>query len=233
MKKLTDGYVRFRERTFPGHQQLFKELAATQKPHSMVITCADSRVIPELILDSQPGDLFVCRNAGNIVPTYSVGTGGVSAAIEYGVMALGVEHIIVLGHSNCGAMHAVAEPERLKNLPAVASWLRHSEIARQMVARNYPQCTGHEALNALIEENVVAQLDHLRTHPSVASRLASGELSIHGWVYNIESGELRVFDARNGRWIEMSSLGDDGLPDASPAPRLHSPEPIMPRTAAA
>ncbi|MBB3101766.1 carbonic anhydrase [Azomonas macrocytogenes] len=219
LQQIIDGFKRFRQDVFPGQEELFKKLAKAQSPRAMFITCADSRIVPELITQSSPGDLFVTRNVGNVVPPYGQMNGGVSTAIEYAVLALGVKHIIICGHSDCGAMKAVLHPESLDGMPTVKAWLRHAEVAKTVVAQHdYHEC-GHESqLGFLTEENVVAQLDHLRTHPSVASRISSGQLFIHGWVYSIETSEIKAYDAERGRFLPLD--GDDPQPVATPRPRL-------------
>ncbi|MDX1298340.1 MAG: carbonic anhydrase [Pseudomonas sp.] len=215
LQSIVDGFKRFRTEIFPQEEELFKKLATAQNPRAMFITCADSRVVPELITQSSPGDLFVSRNVGNVVPPYGQMMGGVSTAIEYAVMALGVQHIIICGHSDCGAMKAVLDPTGLERMPTVKAWLRHAEVAKTVVADNCG-CADHNTLGILTEENVVAQLDHLRTHPSVASRMASGQVFIHGWVYNIETCEIKAYDAEKG---EFRLVGDGPLPMATPRPR--------------
>ncbi|QLF93682.1 carbonic anhydrase [Pseudomonas sp. ABC1] len=218
LQHIVTGVKRFREDVFPAQRELFKKLAHEQTPRAMFITCADSRIIPELITNSSPGDLFVTRNVGNVVPPYGQMNGGVSTAIEFAVMALGVHHIIVCGHSDCGAMKAVLNPVELESMPTVKAWLRHSEVAKTVVAENCG-CADHNTLGILTEENVLAQLDHLRTHPSVAARLASGQLFIHGWVYDIESCEIKAYDAAKG---EFRPIGDGPLPMATPKARYSS-----------
>ncbi|MCO7553209.1 carbonic anhydrase [Metapseudomonas otitidis] len=215
LRNIVEGFQRFRDQVYPEQEELFKRLAHEQKPRAMFITCADSRIVPELITQSSPGDLFVTRNVGNVVPPYGQMNGGVSTAIEFAVMALGVHHIIICGHSDCGAMKAVLNPEQLERMPTVKAWLRHAEVARTVVAENCG-CANHETLGVLTEENVVAQLDHLRTHPSVAARLASGQLFIHGWVYDIETAAIRAYDAESGRF---RIIGDGPLPMATPRAR--------------
>jgi carbonic anhydrase len=220
MKRLIEGHARFRREEFPKRRKMFEKLASGQTPQALFITCADSRVVPEFITQSEPGDLFVSRNPGNIVPPYGQINGGVSAAIEYAVLALDVRNIIVCGHTDCGAMKGVLSPECLGSMPTVQSWLRHAEVARHVVEENYrPQDTA-AALQALIEENVVAQLDHLRTHPAIAARLASGQLELHGWIYRIATGEITAFDRQSGRF---AAIGDGNLPVATPRPRLCAP----------
>lgn len=136
LEQIVTGVRRFREEVYPEQRELFKKLAHEQTPRAMFITCADSRIIPELITQSSPGDLFVTRNVGNVVPPYGQMNGGVSTAIEFAVMALGVQHIIVCGHSDCGAMKAVLNPAELKRMPTVKGWLRHAEVAKIVVEQN-------------------------------------------------------------------------------------------------
>lgn len=224
MDRLLKGFAHFRRVTFPQKQQLFEKLATAQAPHTMIITCADSRVVPEFFTSAEPGELFVCRNVGNIVPPYAQFTGGVSAAIEYAVGVLGVADIVVCGHSDCGAMKATLRPESTENLPAVSAWLRHAHIAKRVVDENYQCNDAHECLHALTEENVVAQLDHLRTHPSVAARLARGQLGIHGWIYDIETASIKAYSAELRRFVPLSESDEDGqsaaMPMATPPARL-------------
>ncbi|HET7798149.1 carbonic anhydrase [Nevskia sp.] len=197
MEKLIEGFAQFRKVTYPTKERLFKKLASGQAPHTLIITCADSRVVPEYFTSSDPGEIFVVRNVGNIVPPYAQFVGGVSAAIEYAVVVLGVKDIVVCGHSDCGAMKATLKPGSTEGMPAVTSWLQHAQIARHVFEENYDEGDERSKLLALTEENVIAQLDHLRTHPSVAARLASNRLRIHGWVFDIESADIHVYDAEN------------------------------------
>lgn len=217
LQHIVDGFLRFRQEVFPTQEALFKKLATAQSPRAMFITCADSRIVPELITQSSPGDLFVTRNVGNVVPPYGQMNGGVSTAIEYAVSALGVQHIIVCGHSDCGAMKAVLNPASLERMPTVKAWLRHAEVARTVVEENCACGAGHDNLGVLTEENVVAQLNHLCTHPSVAARLASGQLFIHGWVYDIESCAIRAYDADTGEFRPIAE--GQPVPMATPRPR--------------
>ena len=223
MDTLIAGYRRFRSEVFPAQRQFFAELASAQSPGAMFITCADSRVVPDLITQSDPGDLFVCRNVGNIVPPYAQFTGGVSAAIEYAVTVLGVRDLIVCGHSDCGAMKAVLKPGSTDRMAAVGAWLRHAQIAKHVVDENYRIEDPQALLAALTEENVVAQLDHLRTHPSVAARLAKGGLQLHGWVYDIETAHIRAYCADRGRFVDL--LDASAFPHATPPARMSGGHP--------
>ncbi|MEG5265008.1 carbonic anhydrase [Pseudomonas sp. JDS28PS106] len=218
LQHIVDGFMHFRHEVFPQQQELFKKLATAQKPRAMFITCADSRIVPELITQSSPGDLFVTRNVGNVVPPYGQMNGGVSTAIEYAVGALGVQHIIICGHSDCGAMRAVLNPDSLEKMPTVKAWLRHAEVARTVVEQNC-NCEGeHETMHVLTQENVISQLQHLRTHPSVAAKLASGQLFIHGWVYSIETSEILAYDAEQDRFVPLDGSG--AIPMATPKARF-------------
>ncbi len=218
LQHIVDGFMHFRHEVFPDQEQLFKKLATAQRPRAMFIACADSRIVPELITQSSPGDLFVTRNVGNVVPPYGQMNGGVSTAIEYAVMALGVHHIIICGHSDCGAMRAVLNPQTLEKMPTVAAWLRHAEVARTVVEDNCHCSNEQESMHILTQENVIAQLQHLRTHPSVASKMASGQLFIHGWVYSIETSEILAYDAEQDRFLPLD--GTLPIPMATPRSRF-------------
>jgi carbonic anhydrase len=159
----------------------------------LFITCADSRIDPELITQSGPGGIFVSRNVGNLVPTYSELPGGVSAIIEYAVLGLRVSQIVVCGHTDCGAMIGLLHPEKVALLPIVKSWLHHGDGALSIVRNRNTAPDEQSALRELIEENVLLQLQHLRTHPSVADSLARGSLALSGWVYDIGLGVVHVY----------------------------------------
>ncbi|WP_109124955.1 carbonic anhydrase [Dyella sp. C11] len=222
MKRLIEGFEQFRNDVFPAQREVFRQLASGQSPHTMFITCADSRVMPELMFSAQPGELFVYRNIGNIVPPYAQHVSGVVAAIEYAVKVLKVKHIVICGHSDCGAMKALQYPERVKDMPSVAAWMMHADVARYVVAQNRPNLLGDEGLRHLTEENVVGQLEHLRTLPAVAAAMAAGELRIHGWVYDIGHAELKAFDAQQGRFVQIEP-GKFDVPEATPHARFAAP----------
>ena len=201
MHRLLEGLVRFREETFQGKRELFIRLSQGQSPGVLFITCSDSRIDPTLLTSSEPGDLFIIRNAGNLVPPYGSQFGGITATIEYGVAVLNVSDIVICGHSDCGAMRALVEPQELDNLPAVKHWLIHAESTRTVVKENFAHLSADEKFSATIQENVLIQLDHLRTHPTVVSRLRRGTLNLHGWVYCLHSGEVWVHDQEQGKFI--------------------------------
>lgn len=203
MKELIKGVLRFETKIYPEHKEFFDKLIAEQFPRALFITCSDSRVVPNQITDSDAGDLFTIRNAGNIVPPYGDAVGGVSATIEYAVMVLGVKNIIICGHTHCGAMDAVMHPEKLSQMPIVKSWLNHAESARRIVQENNELPEDKREL-VLVEENVLVQLDHLRTHPSVAAALAKQEMDLFGWVFDIATGLVMSFDAEEGAFIPVT-----------------------------
>ncbi|MGW3076481.1 MULTISPECIES: carbonic anhydrase [unclassified Kitasatospora] len=188
MQDLTDGVARFQRDVFPAKAQLFAHLATHHTPDTLFISCSDARVVPELITGTEPGDLFVIRTAGNLVPAHSPEADGVAASIEYAVTALGVKDIVICGHSACGAMTALAQGHDLSAAPAVATWLRHADasVARTAADGDVP---------ALVRQNVHAQLANLATHPSVARALAEGKVALHGWVYDIPTGRVEDLTA--------------------------------------
>ncbi|MCC6763943.1 MAG: carbonic anhydrase [Deltaproteobacteria bacterium] len=211
MKKLIEGVLRFQNEVFPQHRELYQDLSSSQSPRWLLITCSDSRIVPSLIAQVGPGELFVCRNAGNIVPAHGESSGGVAATIEYAVQILGVLHIIVCGHSDCGAMQAVLRPENVADLPAVARWIAYADRARAVTLETHPDAPEDRKVEVLTQENVLAQLDNLRTLPSVAAKLRAGALEIHGWTYDIRSGGFLVWDAAQARWRPMQeTVGGSG-----------------------
>jgi carbonic anhydrase len=187
VQKVIEGFLKFQKDVFPERTQLFKQLAQQQNPKVLFVTCSDSRVVPELFTQQEPGDLFVIRNAGNIVPSYGPEPGGVSATVEYAVSVLQVSDIVICGHSNCGAMAAISSCQCLDHLPAVAHWLRHADSAKAIVA-SQAYATQQEKADALVRQNVIAQLDNIRTHPSVALALAQHRLNLHGWCTTSKKG---------------------------------------------
>ncbi|MDF1764734.1 MAG: carbonic anhydrase [Oleibacter sp.] len=195
MKDIIKGVINFRDNLYPERKDLFGSLADGQNPDVLFITCSDSRIDPNLLTGSQPGDLFICRNAGNIIPPHSNETGGMTASIEYAVAVLGVKNIIVCGHTDCGAITAALDIDGVKGLPHVKEWLGHCRSAMEIVRERNDIESGVRLnvshLNEAIEENVLQQVQHMRTHPVVAAKLATGKVAIHGWVYNIETGGIR------------------------------------------
>jgi carbonic anhydrase len=208
MKKLQEGYVRFRNEVFPGWKDHFHLLRESQSPEILFITCADSRVVPSMIFQTKPGDMFLCRNAGNVVPPSGERAGGVSATIEYAVEVLKVKHVIVCGHSDCGAVRAASQPELAVNLPLVKPWLYYVEAA-QRKARMLLEATGTDAdsrFRDLVCANVIGQLENLRSQPSVAAAIARNALQTHGMYYDILSGQVEMYLAGERRFRPLESL---------------------------
>lgn len=214
MQKLVEGIHQFQQHVLSKKRELFAQLENGQHPLALLITCSDSRIDPSLLTQTEPGELFILRTAGNIVPPYGAVEGGEAATIEYAVSVLKVKDIVVCGHSHCGAMGALLEPESVRELPAVRSLLAHAEATRRIIAENYGHLEeGRPRLMATIEENVLVQLEHLRTHPSVAAALSRRDLQLHGWVYKFETGEVFAYDPAmqqfqsvNGRQLEPAAM---------------------------
>jgi carbonic anhydrase len=194
LERLKEGIRKYQIEVHAENAEHYERAATTpQTPHTLIIACADSRVDVEAITSSGPGQIFVTRNVGNMVPPYSGTPGGVTAVIEYAVAALNVNHLVVCGHSDCGAMKALLHPPSTENLPTVRYWLHHGQaalmVAESMMHKDEPEA---DKLKRLTEENVLMQLVHLKTHPSVAGAMARGELTMSGWVYDIASGEVHI-----------------------------------------
>ena len=202
MKKLMRGLRQFQDQYVPTHKQLMAALAKGQSPNALFITCSDSRVQPELITQAELGELFVIRNAGNIVPPFGATNGGEGATIEYAVKSLKVSHIIVCGHSSCGAMKGLLQIGKLEEkMPLVYNWLIHTEATRQLVEDHYGDLDKSDKLDMLVAENVLTQIENLRTYPAVRSMLHRGNLSLHGWIYNINDGSILSYDAERHAFV--------------------------------
>lgn len=214
MKEIIEGFLKFQRNAFPKRAGLFKQLATQQRPQTLFISCSDSRLVPELVTQREPGDLFVIRNAGNIVPSYGPEPGGVSASVEYAVAALRVTDVVICGHSNCGAMSAIASCSCMDHMPAVKSWLRYADSAKVVnEARQHESESGR--VDAMVRENVIAQLANLKTHPSVRLALEEGRLALHGWVYDIETGSIDALDGATKRFVPLAnhpSVSADPIP---------------------
>ncbi|HEY8041892.1 MAG TPA: carbonic anhydrase [Polyangiaceae bacterium] len=209
MQKLVDGVHAFHAQYFADHRALFRRLAERgQNPETLFITCSDSRVVPNLITSTEPGDLFLVRNVGNVVPDVSV-PGGTAAAIEYAVEVLGVTNVIVCGHTQCGAVNAIMNPASMDRLPYVKRWLAQGERVRRIVAERYGHLDETARMMAAVEENVLVQLENLRAFPNIAGRLERGELSMSGWVYEIASGDVFAFDPGVG---QFGTIGPPSIP---------------------
>lgn len=205
MDRILKGLSRFQKRVYPKQRDLFQKLALGQRPDALFITCADSRIDPCLLTQTRPGELFICRVIGNIVPPYPDAIGGVSATVEYAVGVLGVPDVIICGHTDCGVMKGVLNPDALEPLTSVSAWLNYAQPARQAVAQLQPVHTETEHLLAVAERNVVEQLRNLRTHPAVAARLDQGDLNLHGWIYDLGEGVVTAYDSGQDAFVALET----------------------------
>jgi carbonic anhydrase len=192
--KFLGGVSKFQKDVYPQHQDLFEKLALGQRPDALFITCGDSRIDPCMLTQTKPGELFICRVIGNIVPPYPETIGGVSATIEYAVGVLRVPEVIVCGHTDCGVMKGALNPEALGEFPNITAWLRYANVEHRAAKPSA------EFLLALTKANVIAQLKNLRTHPTVAGRLEQGDLELYGWLYHIGPGKVTAYDEETGTW---------------------------------
>jgi carbonic anhydrase len=213
MEKLVRGIHQFRANYFASHRALFDQLATTgQQPETLFITCSDSRVVPTLITSTAPGELFIVRNIGNVVPPYDpANAGATSAALEYAVCVLGVANVIVCGHTSCGAMNALLHPETLKELPHVSRWLRHTARLRELLESRYAHLEGEPRLTAAAEENVLVQLEHLRGYPFIARALDEKRLQMNGWVFKIATGQVFDFDPEREQFLPLAPGSEPSL----------------------
>lgn len=195
MKKLIDGLHRFQAGYFKSHRELFEQLSHGQHPRILFVTCSDSRIDPNLITQADVGELFVIRNAGNIIPPFGATNGGEGASVEYAIAALDIDQIIVCGHSHCGAMKGLLKLSKLEDkMPLVYQWLKQAEATRRLIQDNYGDIEGERLLQITVAENVLTQLENLATYPIIRSRLHQGRLSLHGWIYSIEAGKVLTYD---------------------------------------
>ena len=222
MQKLARGIHNFQANYFAKNRQLFEQLAvAGQRPETLFITCCDSRVVPDLITSAAPGELFIVRNVGNIVPSVGRGVmGGVAAAIQYAVEVLEVQNIIVCGHTQCGAIDAILHPERVKHLHYVAQWIDGAERIGKILEERYGHLEGEARMTAAVEENVLVQLENLRTFPFVAERLEQGRLAMNGWVFKIATGQVFDYEPEREEFLLLAEAGESrpSLSSRPPAP---------------
>jgi carbonic anhydrase len=204
VRKLVTGLHQFQTQIFESQKELFERLSQGQSPEVLFITCSDSRINPNLFTQTEPGELFILRNAGNIVPAYGASTGGEGATVELAVTGLGVKDIIICGHSLCGAIDALLHPERVEKMPLMSAWLTHAESTKRIAAENYGNQSDEDLQNIAVQENVLVQLENLRTHPAVAARLSGGDLKLHGWVYKIETGTVFYYDLNESQFLPLT-----------------------------
>lgn len=204
MQKLLSGIHQFQRTEFRRREKLFAQLARGQEPTALFFTCSDSRVIPNLVTQTEPGDIFVVRNAGNIIPP-SPEMGGEIATIEFAVNSLKIRDIIVCGHSDCGAMKGILNPAALGNdLKALKAWLGHAKRTGDIMKTRYTHLDGKELLSATVGENVLVQVENLKTHSFIQKALDAGDLAIHGWVYKFETGEVFAYDTEDGQYHPLT-----------------------------
>lgn len=204
MQRLVDGVHHFRNVGFEHHRELFNRLGKGQQPEVCMITCSDSRIVPSLITNSEPGQMFLVRNVGNIVPCHGTANNGELAAVDFAVSELGVQDIIICGHTGCGAMKALLDgvgPDSVKK------WLIHADATREIIRQRYGHLEGEALYTATAEENVLVQMEHLRTLPVIASRLAMGAVRLHGWMYKITTGEVFAYDSEANEFLPLVSVG--------------------------
>ena len=217
MDRIIAGVHRFRREEYAKNSTFYRELAERkQHPMALFITCSDSRVLPHRITQTEPGELFELRNAGNIVPPYGTGGHGEAATIEYSLDVLNIKNIIICGHSQCGAMRAMLEQKPLEDLPAAKAWFAHAEATRRIVKQKYPKLSTDELWPIASQENVLVQMNQVSTHPCVAARLSDGDVRIYGWYYDIGQGQILQYDQSQGRFLE---LGVDAR-SAAPMPTM-------------
>jgi carbonic anhydrase len=207
MRKLIQGIVEFRERLLPQYAERFRDLAQGQSPDALFVTCSDSRVVPDLLVSTDPGDLFFMRNVGNLVPPATVegaSTGDLSeaSAIEYAVLVLNVRSIVVCGHSECGAMKAALARQPMPNTPNLAKWLHHAAAAVFRLDQEGPLDPRWSPCDQLSQINVLVQLEHLASYPIVRERLAEGTLRLGGWWFDIAQGDMFAY-RRERRHFEI------------------------------
>lgn len=196
MKELIEGLHRFQTGYFESHRALFEELSHGQHPRTLFVTCSDSRIDPNLITQADVGELFVIRNAGNLIPPYGATNGGEGAALEYAIEALGIEEVIVCGHSYCGAMKGLLKLSKLEEkMPLVYNWLKQAEATRRLIKDNYSHLQEEELLDITVAENVLNQLENLHTYPIIRTKLHQGKLTLHGWIYHLETGQVLAYDS--------------------------------------
>ncbi len=223
MQKLIEGVHRFQSEEFGRYSALFHKLSCEgQKPHTLFITCSDSRILAELITHSQPGDLFVVKNIGNIVPpaTATGSTNSTAAAIEFAVGEIGVADIVVCGHSQCGAMSALVGPHALEMAKDTSeekrhlrAWLQIAAPVQEVIRRSYSHLDDTDALlNAAAEENVLFALENLKTYPGVRAGLENRTLRLHAWFFKIATAELFAYDPEQTQFLPLVARKD--TPDA-------------------
>ncbi|UUO04731.1 carbonic anhydrase [Blastopirellula sp. J2-11] len=214
MQKLISGLSQFQNSDYRHKQSLFEELAHGQSPQTLFITCSDSRIDPNLITRSDPGDLFVLRNAGNLIPRHGQASGE-AATIEYAIKALRVQDIVVCGHSQCGAMNAILQTGSCDQLPAVAAWLQNADGLAQRTLQRHGEQSPERMLELVIQENVRMQLENLQALRCVADALSNDQVQLHGWAYDIGSGKVEMLDCEKDAFVPLSDAAFSEINDST------------------
>jgi carbonic anhydrase len=204
IERVVKGVGEFQTNVYPAKKELFHSLADKQEPKVLFLTCADSRIDPSLLTQSQPGQLFICRNIGNIVPPHGTPDGSVATIMEYAIDVLKIEHIIICGHSSCGAMKSLLDPTDDTIVPRVTAWLRYAESARRVAEAFHGEDGEKHLLRKVSEQNVITQLTNLRTYPEVAVRLEGGNLTLHGWYYDITEGVVNAYNEETKEFVPLA-----------------------------
>jgi carbonic anhydrase len=204
MTRIIQGVFKFQRRVFSSKQRLFEQLHGGQRPLALFITCSDSRINPNLLTQTEPGELFVLRNAGNIVPPAGSPPSGEAATIEYAVHQLQIRDVILCGHSQCGAMQGLIQPQATADMPAVTDWLALAGPVVEQARSRLGQASTAQMLGAVIEQNVLMQMQHLQSYPFVRDAAAAGRLRLHAWVYAFERGEVTVYDQQIDRFVPLA-----------------------------
>ena len=206
MQKLIKGLHKFQTEVFSSQKDFFQNLVKGQHPEILFITCSDSRINPNLVTSADPGELFIARNAGNIVPLYGVG-GSEAATIEFAIGVLEVNHIIVCGHTHCGAIEAAIDAEKTVQLPSLQAWIAtHIRPTLQFVEQNYPSASPQAFGNILLQEHVLQQIENLKSHPVISKGLLDHTVTLHAWIYDLQHGGILSFNARDGQFERIKHL---------------------------
>ena len=207
LARIAQGVRKFQSEIYPAQRELFERLQRGQDPLGLFITCADSRVNPNLVTQTDPGEIFIERNPGNMVPPNVEFVGGVTAGVEYAMLVLKVPVIVVCGHTDCGVMKALLDPGAVHGMPGVQHWMSHGNAARERMLQELSYARKEEQLQRLTEYNVLQQIENLMTHPSVRKRTRYGEIEIRGWVYDIGDGSVREFNPSTGKFENLGAGG--------------------------
>jgi len=201
LERLKTGLTTFKEVTYKKYERLYHDLEQTQDPHTLFIACSDSRVSPDMLLDSDPGEVFTIRNIANTIPAYEVSQNDITtvSSIEYAIEVLGVEEVIICGHSNCGGCAAALQgPKKLDQLPYTQHYLKPLECVKEKIEAKQTDMDERSKARLMEKMNVIEQVEHLKSYPQIQERLKRGELEIEGWYYDIKSGSVSVYDESSG-----------------------------------